>query len=229
MPEWDISRLQEDVVTLYLRLNGFMTSAFIVHASQGNLTQVDALAVRFPKHQEPERLVIDDELLQLSDTEIEFAICEVKGKKTALQFNEALQSLDALHKMLRWLGRFSADEIHVLSQQILPLIKPVHPRNPGIISVSGSEKTRLRFYLFAPDRDKPDKNQPFFIGGSDMLAFIAKCLCPNEPRPECATNYGAGQWGGLKPLVAFFKNQPPGVALNMEHLYADQKLRKYYT
>jgi hypothetical protein len=48
------SEVQEHLSTLYLRLNGFFVSGFIVHAQPGaeqsNKTQLDALAIRFRQH-----------------------------------------------------------------------------------------------------------------------------------------------------------------------------------
>ena len=45
---------QEAFVTLYLRLNGYFTSGFIVHSSVPgrNTTELDVLAVRLPHNAE---------------------------------------------------------------------------------------------------------------------------------------------------------------------------------
>ena len=51
----DRSDFEELLAALYLRVNGYFASGFIAHAPVGNLTEIDVLAVRFPKHQEPER------------------------------------------------------------------------------------------------------------------------------------------------------------------------------
>ena len=60
----EISDFQEQLSALYLRLNGFFVSGFIVHAPQNefndkgeprkNRTEVDVLAVRFPHNIELE-------------------------------------------------------------------------------------------------------------------------------------------------------------------------------
>ena len=49
----DKSDIQDTLVSLYLRLNGYFVSGFIVHASSGVGTEIDVLAVRFPQHEEP--------------------------------------------------------------------------------------------------------------------------------------------------------------------------------
>lgn len=48
----DRSDIQETLVSLYLRLNGYFVSGFIVHAVYGVETELDVLAVRFPRHEE---------------------------------------------------------------------------------------------------------------------------------------------------------------------------------
>src|SRR5437867_493484 len=88
--------LQETLVSLYLRLNGYFVSGFIVHApgmnKESNRTQVDALGIRLPNNSEPEREVRPSEYLQLPTRQIDILICEVKGDKASLQFNEAIRS-----------------------------------------------------------------------------------------------------------------------------------------
>ena len=48
---------QEAVVTLYLRLNSYFTSGFIVHsdAPGHNTAELDVLVVRLPHNAEPQR------------------------------------------------------------------------------------------------------------------------------------------------------------------------------
>src|SRR5215469_582268 len=102
--------LQEVVSSLYLRLNGYFTSGFIVHAPggdrAGNRTQLDALAVRLPYSSEPEREVLPSEYLQIPANMTDIVLCEVKGGREALQFNEALRHVDAIRSVLRWIGAF---------------------------------------------------------------------------------------------------------------------------
>jgi hypothetical protein len=51
----DRSDVQETLVSLYLRLNGYFVSGFIVHAQTGAKTEMDVLAVRFPNQRESSR------------------------------------------------------------------------------------------------------------------------------------------------------------------------------
>ena len=226
------SDLLEDLVALYLRLNGFFTNGFIVHnPAEGNRSEVDVLAVRFPLHREPEREIGDDGLLNLSSDHIEFAFCEVKGGKPKIQCNDALRkSPDGISRLLRRLGMFSDVEVSELVQKVQDAITPKEVQTPAIITVDAPKQTRIRFYFFAPDLTTPSRNQAFFIGGNSVLSFIVSCLVPIEKRCECAVNYGSGQWGRhFAPLVHFFKSYPPGTIPSIEQLYNDASLQAAYT
>jgi hypothetical protein len=50
---------QEAVVALYLRLNGYFTTGFIVQSSTPGrvTTELDVLAVRLPHNAEPDRMI----------------------------------------------------------------------------------------------------------------------------------------------------------------------------
>ena len=101
------SKLQEDLVSLYLRLNGFFVSGFIVHSPVHgkNRTELDALALRLPFSSEPEREIGPDLLLDLSTKYTDLALCEVKSKGQALQFNSALTGQpNVAATVLRWSG-----------------------------------------------------------------------------------------------------------------------------
>ena len=71
---WEEKDVHEALVGLYLRLNGYFTSGFIVHASEEkeakvrNITELDILAVRFPFNQEPGREVNPSKELALQKT-----------------------------------------------------------------------------------------------------------------------------------------------------------------
>ena len=93
MPVWehtlDKSDVQETLVSLYLRLNGYFVSGFIAHADYGVRTEMDVLAVRFPLHSEPEREVLPCDRLAVPNDEIDFIVGEVKGGTENVRFNWA--------------------------------------------------------------------------------------------------------------------------------------------
>ena len=87
----DKAKIQEDLMMLYLRLNGFFVTGFIAHSPiQGEaLTEIDALALRMPHNAEPERGVGLHEVLDLSNEYTDLVICEAKSRGRQLCFNRA--------------------------------------------------------------------------------------------------------------------------------------------
>jgi hypothetical protein len=75
------AKIQEGLVLLYLRLNGFFVTGFIGHSPIQNrtLTEIDAMAVRMPHNAEPEREVGPHELLDLSSEYTDLVICDVRA------------------------------------------------------------------------------------------------------------------------------------------------------
>src|ERR1039458_9289476 len=73
--------VQEAMVTLYLRLNGYFTTGFIVHSPTPArvMTQLDILAVRLPHNAEPDRLIECAPALDTWKNGIDFIIGEVKS------------------------------------------------------------------------------------------------------------------------------------------------------
>ena len=102
------AEIQEGLVALYMRLNGYFTTGFIVHSpvSGRTKTELDLLGVRFPRNCEPERGIgVAAELNAVGDL-IDIVIGEVKSRGQPLQFNAALRKSGALSSVLRWVGLF---------------------------------------------------------------------------------------------------------------------------
>ena len=197
------SRLQEDLLKLYLRLNGFFVTGFIVHSSEfgRNRAEIDVLAVRHPYHQEPERL-IRPYLEPLSGC-TDLLICEVKSRGQRLQFNHALRSSSqVLTSVLGWSGLFPEDTLPDIVCKLQPLLQ-----NPGqafpCVETNGA---RICPVLCSPERWERRSNQPWFIPGSEMFRFMYDCFCPKIPRLSCSTSYDFSAWGLVyEPIVRFFK------------------------
>lgn len=221
-----MSRTQEELLSLYLRLNGFFVTSFIVHSPihGRNVTEVDVLAVRFPFSKEPERQVEPDPLLETSDKFVDLAICEVKSAGQQLQFNQALRmSPDSVACLLRWAGMHQEEEIQVLAPQVQTALSPSNPPKHTIPSVFGPRQTRVRGFLCSPERDTPRKNQAWFLPGSAMLQYISRCLCPAVARSTCATTYDFGLWGQYEGIVRYIKNRGPDNAGTIQELYEHLK------
>jgi hypothetical protein len=220
------SELQETLVSLYLRLNGYFVSGFIVHSpgddGAGNRTQVDALAIRLPHNAEPERQVLPAEYLQIPAGVTDIALCEVKGGHEALQFNPALREAETIRSVLRWVGAFEAPEIERLLPPLHEMLTPRDPDTPQAFRAVRSEDKRyqVRTILFAPDRPEPRNNQTRYVCGDEIVAFINACLRAHPPRPACATRYDFGLWGGMyEPIIRLIKSSDRNLAL--EDIYAE--------
>lgn len=222
-PRMTKGQLQEQLVRLYLRLNGFFTSGFIAHSpvSGRNRTEVDFLGVRFRYHSEAERIEPDDTYLDLSDRYLEFAICEVKSRGQDLRFNEGLfASKKAIASILHRAGIFAPATIPSLIPQVQSLLTPSTNPSPVIPCIVVSSTVRIRALLLSPDRNQPPRhNQAWFVCGKAIIGHITRCLCPVEPRSSCATNYGSGQWADLAALVAYFKNQSFKQPISIKYLF----------
>jgi hypothetical protein len=204
------SSLQENLLNLYLRLNGFFVTGFIVHSPVlgKNRTEIDALAIRHPHNREPERLIQPSPFLQVSTEYIDLLICEVKSRGQKLQFNDALRNTPhALESILRWAGLFHENEIPDLVNQLLPLLEPSAEAKQDVPRVIDPRKTRIRAILCSPERWLKRNNQSWFIPGSEIFNYAHTCFCPEKPRDPCSTRYDFKAWGEVYgPIVNFFKS-----------------------
>lgn len=220
------SKLQEDLVSLYLRLNGFFVSGFIVHSPVHgkNQTELDALALRLPFSSEPEREIGPDLLLDLSTKYTDLALCEVKSKGQALQFNQALTSQPSVAAtVLRWSGLFEDSEVIDLSNAVRTALSQNGQIKCVAPTVSGPRGVRIRGLLFSPERDSRRANQPWFVTGPEIMCYVWRCLCPQAPRQSCATTYDFQLWGNHESIVRYFKSRGSESPGKMSDLYAFNK------
>ena len=218
------SDVQEAVLQLYLRLNGYFTTGFIVQAPEWgrNRAQVDALAIRHPFNSEPERVVDYSTFLGLGNHVSDVLICEVKSKGMGLQFNEGLRTIGALTTVLRWVGLFSEEELEPHAEELLELMQPGCPAERAQSGVDVKGMVRIRPLLCAPERAHARANQPWFLPGSVIFNWVTNCLNPPSPRSSCATQYDFTSWGPwLEPVVRYFKGLPPGSSGTMVDLYTE--------
>ena len=184
----DKSDLQELLATLYLRLNGYFTSGFIAHAPEGNLTEIDILAVCFPYNSEREREIESSAWLQIPQGQTDVLICEVKGENEQLQFNPSLRNNpESVRKVIRWIGLFHEDEVDRVIQELQDVIatREVQVCMQFPSHCFPEKNLSIRGILFAPDRSTPRRNQPRYVTGNEMVEFIWRCLCPDHERPLC--------------------------------------------
>ena len=175
----DMSDLHEHLLRLYLRLNGFFTSDFIVHSSETakNKTEVDTIGVRFPNNGEPERQGKPDPWLDLSKHNVEFAICEAKTKP---RFNRALYcDKRAIETILRWGGMFTPATLIKLVPKVQAILSPERKPSATIRRTEPYDGVVVRSLLFCPASTSGAANRlPRCMGFSEMqnnAAILRRC------------------------------------------------------
>lgn len=223
------SSTQELVTRLYLRMNGFFTSGFIVHSPEWgkNRTEIDTLGVRFRYSCEPERGVDPDPFLENSSALTDLVICEVKSKRRPLQFNNSLIEDDKrIASVLRWAGLFTEDEVMDLAPSVREALKS--PKGKIIPCVEAPRESRVRGFLCCPDRTDNNEASPWFIGENVVFNYLWTCFCPDAPRPRCSTRYDFTLWGEFQTIVTYFKGrtgQGPGTFSDLyDYIQSSEKL-----
>lgn len=218
------SEIQELLAKLYLRLNGYLSSGFIIHSEEyGKIkSEVDILAVRFPHSTELERGVRSDEILETSNTYIDFLVCEVKSNGQKIRFNKPLiNNIKNLQTILSWFGALSSEEIMEHEKNIHKLFQIKNFSNDKPNKYIISEKNlQIRSLVFKPETRTKSDNQPFFIGEKDIFNYISSCVKPEIERSTCATRYDVTSWGKeFHPLISFFKSEHYEKNSNITGLY----------
>ena len=217
------STIQEQLVKLYLRLNGFFVSGFVVHsATHGkNQTELDALALRLPFSSEPEREIGPDPRLDLSTKYTDLVLCEVKSRGQPLQFNAALRSKpDTVASVLRWSGLFEEAEVCGVADSLCAALAPELQKPESSPTILAARNIRVRAVLFSPERNSRRINQPWFLTGPDIIDYIWKCFCPITPRSFCATTYDFQVWRDHEAIVRYFKSLKARQPGDIRDLYA---------
>lgn len=224
------SILQEKLVALYLRLNGYFTTGLIIHsADDGNVDgEIDIIGVRFKNHHQHDRLIGCSSYLEIpEDCDIDLLIGEVKGQNASLRFNKSVrENNDRRHKLLSWIGLFAVNDLKYLNEELSKAIQPrevnssekferiLHKSKMGLISI--------RPIIFAPDRPLPRNNQLKYINGQVMMDYCWECFRPAVRRVSCETNYAPmSNWGEqFMELVKYFKDQNKKEAGSPAELYS---------
>jgi len=236
----DISDLQEQLSALYLRLNGYFVSGFIIHAPEGEVNEkgkprkvrgeIDMLAVRFPHNKEPERGVGPSDYLHVSGANIDILICEVKGGNQPLQFNEGLRSdSNRVLSVLRWIGILDEIKVEQAIDRVVEILSTGYSNKPDQFREYYVPDTnyRIRAIIFAPDRQAPTKpNQQRYIYGEEILSYMWQCLRPQGIRPMSQTRYDYGLWETYEEIVRYFKYKEGDNPGNIHDLYAHFKLEE---
>lgn len=200
----DRSDVQETLASLYLRLNGYLISGFIVHARDRVTTEMDVLAVRFPRHQEPEREVQCCQHLAIPSNQIDFIVGEVKGGEGTVNFNVRFRANPgAIKTVLRRFGAFDEPEIARVTSAVPALLDSANLRRaPGFpeldVAVPGAlgpGAAKLRFIPFATEQERRNGQGRPYLFADDLLDFVWLCFRPEQRRPLCDDRYNYELWG----------------------------------
>jgi len=208
------STIQELIATLYLRLNGYFTSGFIIHSVDNRIdAELDIVAIRFPRHKQDYTEHNSSDFLEVPKN-IDVVIAEVKSNGKQLQFNDSLKqaTLEPWQKILEWIGLLTDDQVVSTAKELNSLVQPIVNSqrqslcSTKIITTSFGDLT-VRPILFCPERIN-NNNTDKFINWTELNDFIWLCLCPFEKRETCGTRYDFTSWGyGLSEIVKAYKNR----------------------
>jgi hypothetical protein len=205
------SDIQELITTLYLRLNGYLTTGFIFQSSEEKIAgEVDMVAVRFPLHRQDETEHNTSEFLEPTN-DIDVILGEVKSNGMRLQFNNSIRSKQNIEKLLKWVGLFDDDTLSKLADEIVNMVIPKQNSNRKNLlatsTLTSFGQVRIRPILFSPERVDLN-NADKFVNWKEINDFLWTCLCPPEKRMECGTRYDFNAWGhGLNEIVKFYKTR----------------------
>lgn len=209
------SIIQEQLATLYLRLNGYFTTGYIIHSDEKKIEgELDILAVRFPLHKQDDTEHNSSEYLELAEN-IDIIIAEVKSIGQPLQFNDCLKqqnNLEPLQKLLFWTGVLEDDKIDETATELNALVQTQENsqlkvlRSTKIITTRFGKLT-IRPILFSPERININ-NSDKFINWTELNDFIWLCLCPADTRVKCGTRYDFTAWGqGFNEIIKVYKDR----------------------
>jgi len=212
----DRSDVQETLVHLYLRLNGYFVSGYIVHAPHAVATELDVLAVRFPRHEEAEREILCSRHLAIPAERIDLLVGEVKGGADNVNFNVRFRNNPAtVHSVLQRFGAFPCAEIDRAVAAVPQLLDPARLRRAGAFPEidlalwgdSNSHRAKLRFVPFATEQTRSTGGTRPYIFSDDMLGFAWDCFRPQRQRALCDVRYNFDLWGPqFVQMVQFLKN-----------------------
>jgi hypothetical protein len=231
MTEKEKSIIQENLSTLYLRLNGYLTTGFIIHNNMNKISgELDILAVRFPNHNQDDTKHNSSEFLEVPQN-IDLIIGEVKSLGKSLQFNNCLRTTEDVNviwnKILKWVGILEQECIDKILPDLIQLVQTkensqlLYLKSLSVESKFG--KISIRPIIFSLERNNIH-NADKYITWTEINDFIWMCLCPTKNRDECGTRYDFTAWGAdLYKIVKVYKDRQKEQRkfMSINELYAD--------
>jgi hypothetical protein len=199
--------IAEQLVDLYLRLNGYFTSGLIFHSPLWgeSSTEIDRIGVRHPHHKQNDRGVESSPFLNLEQGIVDCVICEVKTNPENIHFNSRIfEDSYVSQYMLNWIGIFPEEDSLRLSSRLQSLFRPDISANESAEGIV-VERVRFRALLCCPVIDEHDSLWGLF--GNEIFSYLNSCFNPNERRQFCSNRYNFNQWGyPLSKIVRAFKD-----------------------
>lgn len=223
------SDVHEALAALYLRLNGYFTTGFIVHSPEWGEahTEIDCLAIRHPHHEQPERELKTADFLNTGEKMIDLLLCEVKSCPDQLSFNEPIRTdPEALRAALRWAGVFTKAQVISVANRFQPLLQDgVSAKEACAGVVEGS--CRVRPLLCCPPYAEVSVDR-WCLTGSKIFCFADQCFNPPKRRVSSSTRYNFQQWGyPFTPIVQYLKDPGGPKQKTLDGLYERLKSRGY--
>jgi hypothetical protein len=209
-----ISEIQERIVSLYLRLNGYLQTGLIIHSKDwgDNYGEIDRLGVRFINHSQLERQIECDPNLKIGGENIDFVICEVKNKE--ITFNDSVKTSPkaqfSWHQIGSWSGLFNDNEIDGIVENGPSLVENTQTSiSEYIVDSEQFGRIRLRPILFVFDsRGLQGRHGYLIVTGDQILDYIWECFDPEVRRETCSTTYPYTAWGTeFTDIVQYIKDR----------------------
>lgn len=215
MTDKEKSIIQENLSKLYLRLNGYFTSGFLIHSNEKKINaELDLIGIRFPYHEQEDTEHNSSEFLEVPEN-VDVIIAEVKSKGQPLKFNKSLYNDEAISswiKILSWIGISKDEELKMkLAEDLKNSVNPIENsqlKHFRTISLNESNfgVVSIRPIMFSPERINSN-NADKFINWKELNEFLWQCLCPPVQREMCGTRYDFTAWGELADIVRAYKNR----------------------
>jgi hypothetical protein len=223
---WTKAQVNEALVALYLRLNGYFTSGLVVHSDTWgfNRTEIDCLAVRLPNHAQPDTGIGPAPFLHPRSDRLDLLICEVKSSPESLAFNEKLRDeIGVLEDVLRWAGVFDPSDVQKVADSLRPILKDGLRSKLAHLGIQES-RVRVRGLLCCPPAENAELSDGWCLFGPEILRYAKECFNPDRRRSTCSTRYNLQLWGSwLGPIVEYFKELRKGEEPSVDSLYTQVK------
>lgn len=203
----------ENLIKLYLRLKGYLTSNLILHSEiKGfSASELDIIGIRMPLHNQDFRKVQIEDYMESSNDSIEILIADVKNVNSLFRakFNDGLSNnLESIKQLIGWIGVFNNENKSLIDKFKYFLNLSINDLNgfATFQEVTDFGKFTFKFTIFCPNLNKWDGNGFKYIHGEEIMDFIWECLNKQTEIESCSRSYNYENWNEFEEYIRFFKN-----------------------